>query len=936
MKNLIVLLLLVSCAAYGQNGVVFYDPCESAPQYGWGNPYPNNFYSGKTGDDSKTSFSVSNEISRAGNTSYRFEIRRDGSSHLNDNFRQNQLIYNFLPAGTNATEAGNMGQAAATNRTPMDLRWIKVSTLVPSNYLPNPYPVSIGLMLKNIPDDYATPQDLILQNGQYNFHVVTWNNGIPSSQSIYIGDVQPGIWEDWAVERNYTQSADGFVRLYRYGKLVANVTGPNWPSNNAVYAKEPYIKIGASNNGWAANINEVIGNNPAELAPVVLFVDEIKFGTSAAAASEFITVQNPQEPEEPEEPLPLPSYIFYDNCEIPGMPYLTMDYNLQPPVQWAHFQGDPSVSSVIRSGEQKRAGGFAYKFELNDGPGNSWPFFKSELVWNFLPAGSPLGILGNTDAFSRPTIGLRWMAASTFIPSYNTDFNTPTSILFNTKAVDDDWPQPNALWMENGRYKFVLTRVGPNGTTQTNNTDVGPVVKDVWEDWVLNRNYTSADSGYVRLYKNGQLVFEYLGGNWKDDAFHSKEPYVQMGIYKWAFGNNWVIRPDASKITLFIDEIKFGNVANRLEDFAVKAAANIPPVSNAGPDQTLNIPSTRTQLTGISTDTDGTVYSKVWRKISGPAGGDISDSIQNTITITNLEPGTYTYRFIVTDDNNALTADDVVVTVLPPVLTMVNYNRFGGGSGQPVSNVWKGGNLPNSTVASTAQPLNGDFSLQVTIGRQSAGAFVAIDTDDTLQHIYTQGQIWMGVANNRLYAGDYPGWFLYRLTDAIVTTGDFIRIRRQGDSFLLEYSKNNGVSWELAYTYLYRSTRTMWAKATFDNLNSTIYYPAIISGSGTASQVDQLAAPMESVALANTSTTRIQPNPANQWVQVTIGNEFADGKLQLQVFDNAGKLMNRQFTDFQTGQTLKIETKNWQSGSYFLLIRDEKGNQVQHKLVVVH
>ena len=930
MKKLIACLLIASSAAYGQTGVLFYDPCESLPQYGWSNPYPNNFWSGKTGDEGKTSFSVSSDFSRAGNTSYRFEIRRDATTHQNDNFRQNQLIYNFLPAGTNTDDATKMGQAVATGRNPLDLRWIGLSTLVPADYQPNPYPVSVGLLLKNIPDDHATPQDLILQNGQYNFHVVTWENGVPTSRVINIGEVQPGIWEDWVVERNFTQSANGFIRLYRYGNLVANVTGPNWPTDIPPYAKEPYIKIGPANYGWAANINQVVNNNQAELAPTVLYVDEIKFGSSAAATSEFLATQ-----QQPQQPQQLPSFIFYDNCEIPGMPYLTMDYNLQPPVQWAHFQGDPSVSSVVRSAEQKRAGGFSYKFELNDGPGNTWPFFKSELVWNFLPAGSPLGILGNTEAYSRQPLGLRWIAASTFIPSYNTDFNTPTSILFNTKAVDDDWPQPNALWMENGRYKFILTRVSPNGSTQTSTTDVGPVVKDVWEDWVLNRNYTSADSGYVRLYKNGQLVFEYLGGNWKDDAFHSKEPYIQMGIYKWAFGNNWAIRPDASRITLFIDEVRFGDVSNRLEDFAVKAAANIPPVSNAGQDQQLFIPVTRTTLTGISTDSDGTVYSKVWRKINGPAGGNISDSTQNTVTITNLQPGTYTYQFLVTDDNNAVTSDDVVINVLPPVVTMVNYNRFGGGATQSLANVWRGGTSPNSTAVSGTQVISGDFSLQVTVGNQSSGAFIALDTDDTLQHVYTPGQIWMGVANNRLYAGDFPGWFLYRLTDATVTTGDFIRIRRQGDILRLEFSKDNGQSWALAYTYLFRSSNNLWAKATFDNQNSTIYYPALITSNGTQNQQAMAAAPIESAVNPTAQGTKIYPIPAKQWINVVIENEFRSGKISLEVVDNLGKLVTRQIANYQSGQTVQIDSRTWNPGSYYLIIKDDKGNRLQKKVVII-
>lgn len=932
MKYLIVVLLLVSCSAFGQNGIVFYDPCESEPIYGWANPYPNNFWSGKTGDESKTSFSLTNEFRRSGNSSYRFEIRRDASTHLNDNYRQNQLIYNFLPAGTNAAEASALGQAAATNRTPMNLRWMAMSTMVPANYQPTEYAVSVGLTLKNVPDDHPTPQDIVLQNGRYSFHVVTWTNGVASTRVIDIGEVQPGVWEDWVVERNFSAGSDGFVRLYRYGNVVANVEGPNWPSNNAVYAKEPYVRVGVYNYGWIANINQVPAGNTAAVAPTVLYVDEIKFGTAAANRAEFIAEQ-----EAPPPPPPAPaSFIFYDNCEIPGMPYLTMEYNIQPPAQWSYFQGDPSVSSVVRSSEQKRAGGYSYKFELNDGPGNSWPFYKSELVWNFLPAGSPLGILGNRDAYSRPVLGLRWMAASTFIPSYNNDFNTPTSILFNTKAVDDDWPQPNALWMERGRYKFVLTRVLPNGATETMQTDVGPVIKDKWEDWVLNRNFTSADSGYVRLFKNGELVYEYLGGNWKDDGNHSKEPYVQMGIYKWAFGDNWAIRPDASKITLFLDEIKFGTIHNKLEDFAVRASANIPPVANAGPDQTIYIPATRTQLSGTASDADGSVYATVWRKISGPAGGNISDSLARTITLTNLEQGVYTYRFIVTDDNNGVTADDVVINVLPSQTPMVNYNRFGGGASQNAQYIARGGNTANSTAVANAQPISGDFALQVTVGPQSSSAYIALDTDNNLEHIYTPGQIWMGIATNRLYAGDYPGWYLYRLTDATVTNGDFIRIRRQGDTFTLEFSKDNGQSWQHAYTYLYKTSNTVWVKATFDHSNAMIYYPTITNQSLVVNQTQGVRAAFETATTSTSQQTRVQPNPANQWVQVMVGNEFSAGKLVLQVFDNAGKLITSQTTDYQQGQTLRIETSNWKNGTYFLLLKDEKGQQVQQKIVVLH
>src|SRR4029077_19363474 len=47
-------------------------------------------------------------------------------------------------------------------------------------------------------------------------------------------------------------------------------------------------------------------------------------------------------------------------------------------------------------------------------------------------------------------------------------------------------------------------------------------------------------------------------------------------------------------------------------------AANIPPVANAGTDQTITLPINTVTLTGTGTDADGTVASYQWTKISGP------------------------------------------------------------------------------------------------------------------------------------------------------------------------------------------------------------------------------------------------------------------------------------------------------------------------------
>src|SRR4029079_2018924 len=56
----------------------------------------------------------------------------------------------------------------------------------------------------------------------------------------------------------------------------------------------------------------------------------------------------------------------------------------------------------------------------------------------------------------------------------------------------------------------------------------------------------------------------------------------------------------------------------------VNAAPNVAPTANAGPDQTITLPTNSVSLSGSGTDPDGSISSYSWTKISGP-----------TATITN-------------------------------------------------------------------------------------------------------------------------------------------------------------------------------------------------------------------------------------------------------------------------------------------------------------
>jgi len=95
---------------------------------------------------------------------------------------------------------------------------------------------------------------------------------------------------------------------------------------------------------------------------------------------------------------------------------------------------------------------------------------------------------------------------------------------------------------------------------------------------------------------------------------------------------------------------------------------NVPPVVNAGPDQTLTLPLTQVLLPGTATDTDGTIASLLWTKVSGPVV-TLANTTTLTLTLTNLLVGTYVFQLSAQDNGGATTNDQVTLVVNPAVVT---------------------------------------------------------------------------------------------------------------------------------------------------------------------------------------------------------------------------------------------------------------------------
>src|SRR5690606_18879540 len=73
----------------------------------------------------------------------------------------------------------------------------------------------------------------------------------------------------------------------------------------------------------------------------------------------------------------------------------------------------------------------------------------------------------------------------------------------------------------------------------------------------------------------------------------------------------------------------------------VLPAINQLPIVNAGNNQTIIWPQDSTVLSGSATDVDGIILTYNWIKITGPAGGYLSNAFSPVTNVSQLEPGDY-------------------------------------------------------------------------------------------------------------------------------------------------------------------------------------------------------------------------------------------------------------------------------------------------------
>lgn len=147
---------------------------------------------------------------------------------------------------------------------------------------------------------------------------------------------------------------------------------------------------------------------------------------------------------------------------------------------------------------------------------------------------------------------------------------------------------------------------------------------------------------------------------------------------------------------------------------------NVAPVANAGSDLSITLPTNSASITGIGSDSDGTIASYSWTKNSGPLA-TISGQNTATLNLTNLLEGTYVFTLTVTDNLGATGTDQVNIVVNPAAINQ--KPTVNAGADKTV-------NLPTSTLNITAVASDPDGSIANYLWEKTSGPSVTINNSN--------------------------------------------------------------------------------------------------------------------------------------------------------------------------------------------------------------
>ncbi|RYY48274.1 MAG: T9SS type A sorting domain-containing protein [Chitinophagaceae bacterium] len=324
--------------------------------------------------------------------------------------------------------------------------------------------------------------------------------------------------------------------------------------------------------------------------------------------------------------------------------------------------------------------------------------------------------------------------------------------------------------------------------------------------------------------------------------------------------------------------------------------ANAAPTANAGSDIVLTLPAVSATLNGSGTDSDGSIVSYSWTKISGPAASIVSLNAASTL-INGLVEGVYTFELKVTDNGGLIGRDTVRVTVnallnlLPAVNPANTVNgldyKYYEGSWSVLPNFGaltavKTGTVNNFdlTVANRMDQIGLSFTGYINV--PADGVYTFYTTSDDGSKLLIDNVL--VVDNDGLHGAQEKSGTIGLKAGKHAINGQFFE-QGGGEIFTVSYSASGISKQQIPAASLYRVSVANAAPVANAGTNQNISTSSVnLSGSGTDSDGSIVSYSWTKTA----GPDGISFSNANAAATAVTGLSQGTYQFQLRVTDNAG------------------------------------------------
>jgi hypothetical protein len=337
------------------------------------------------------------------------------------------------------------------------------------------------------------------------------------------------------------------------------------------------------------------------------------------------------------------------------------------------YNSTKSSKTVILDGSYVDAKGNNYSKSITLAPYSSAVLIKqtSDLTPEPVKNQPPAANAGPDQTITLPTSSMV-LQGSGSDPEDNTNVtylwnqvSGPNTAVFSSKTI----AKPTLSGLIAGKYEFSLIVKDTQGASSV--PDAVIVTVNPQESPLIVNQPPTANAGVDQVLTLPTSSTTLNGtGNDPEDGTNLKYAWVQVK------GPNSASISTPNQRTTTVSNLIEGLYTFRLQvtdtkgvfvtddiNVTVKATTvNHAPVVDAGPDQTIVLPTKAITLNGSATDSDGSIITYLWEKISGP-NTKLTKQNSPSLKLNNLTEGQYVFRLSATDNIGAVGSDDMILTV---------------------------------------------------------------------------------------------------------------------------------------------------------------------------------------------------------------------------------------------------------------------------------